>query len=1118
MKNSKFLNIKGTVLDTESLKNYMQKTATSYEIKKYSNSNTYPIQRLNENYMFIEKTYSLLNEHIKKNIDIYPAGEWLLDNFYIIEETVKKIKNQMPLNKYKELPGIANGVYVGFARIYVLASEIVAYTDSKIDDEVLKTALLAYQKQKKLNMDEIWNLWIFLEIAILENIREVCEKIYIAQMQKYKVENIIESVIENKKNTEFKINKISFTTKNLKNEIKYPFIEYMAYKLKRLGKRGVAYFNILEDEVNKIGLTIGEAIKKEHFDIAIQKVLIGNSITSIREISRINFLMLFEEINGIEETLKKDPANVYKNMDYKTKACYREKIKEIANKTKISESYVVNKALELAMQNEGKKAHIGYYLIDEGYNKLIEKLNANKSLLRKSNNQKTKKYITSIYMVSILLSLLFSFSIFYKTNSIIFSVIIGLFAIIPISEIWVQFINYCLVKTIKPKIIPKMDFSKEIPEEYSTVVVIPTIINSSKKVRELMHKLEVYYLANKSKNLYFALLGDVTASKNENESFDEEVMKVGIKETERLNEKYSDFGKSKFYFLYRTRTWNAGEKCYLGWERKRGLLCQFNDFLINDINKFRINTFVNEQEVSKKIKYVITLDADTNLVLDSASQLIGAMAHILNEPKISKNRVIEGHALIQPRVGIDLVSSRKTLFSKIFAGNGGTDLYANAISDVYQDNFDEGIFTGKGIYNLKAFHEILENQIPENTVLSHDLLEGSYLRAGLATDIVLLDGCPAKYNSYMSRLHRWTRGDWQLTNWLHNTIITKNGVRQVNPLNKLSKFKILDNLRRSLVPVFSLILIIIGLVLKFPSIFCIGIFAIIFPTILDLANYIVFRKNTPKSLFWAYKNITKSIGELNASVIRAILDFMFLPNKAFKIIDAITRSFYRMKVSKQNLLEWTTSEEAEKQAGTTFISYFKDMKANVILGLIGIIIGIYFPKIITLIVSITWFIAPYIAYKISKENVEKLEQIKKEDKEYLIKIGEKTWKFFEDNINDKNNYLPPDNYQEDRKQKVAYRTSPTNIGLGLLAIISAYDLKYIEEQKCLELLEKMLFTIEKMPKWNGHLYNWYNTLNLEPLVPRYVSTVDSGNLVGYLYIVKVFLQDKNKRRNTYRLN
>ena len=1105
MKNTRFLNIKGVVLDRENLKKFIEKTAANYEIKKYSNTNTYPIERIDENYLFIEKTYNLLNEHIKKNIEIHPAGEWLLDNFYIIEETVKKIKKEMPLKKYKQLPGIANGIYEGFARIYLIASEIASYTDNKIDDEILKIALMSYQKQRNLNMEEIWNLWIFLEIAIIENIRSVCEKIYTAQIQKYKVEAIIERLVEKKEELKFKSPKISFKPNYLKNEMKYPFIEYMSYKLKRYGKKGIPYLNILEEEVKKTGITISEAIQKEHYDIAMQKVLIGNSITSIKEISRINFLVLFEEINGVEEILKKDPANEYSKMEYKTKAYYREKIKELANKTKISENYIVNKVLEIVNENleDEKKSHIGYYLIDDGYNELIKRLNANPKLMNKTNKTKVNTYISTIYLLTTIFTIICGLSVYKNTQNLIYSIIIFILTYIPISEILTQIINYILVKTVKPKTIPKLDFSAGIPEEYSTIVVIPTIINSKKKVEELMHKLEVYYLANKSENLYFALLGDCTSSNNEKEDFDGDVIKTGIYEADKLNDKYGN----KFYFLYRNRIWNASEKCYLGWERKRGLLSQFNEFLITGENVFNTNTLI-ESDIKNKIKYVITLDSDTNLVFDSANQLIGAMAHILNKPKINEktNIVEDGHALLQPRVGIDLESSRQSLFSKIFSGMGGTDLYANAISDVYQDNFGEGIFTGKGIYDVKVFHKVLSNEMPENTVLSHDLLEGSYLRAGLDTSIFLLDGCPGKYNSYIERLHRWIRGDWQLLGWLQKVIVTKNGTKKQNPLNTLSKFKILDNLRRSLVPVFALILIIIGLAFKSQISFIIGIISIIFPSILDLGNYIIFKKSTPNSLFVAHKSITKIIGNLQASVLRGLLDFLFLPDKAFKTINAVAKSIYRLKISKQNLLEWTTSEEAEKKAKTDLYSYFKNMRANVILGIMGLLVGIYFEKTITLIIGAIWLIAPYFAWYISKKNVY-VQNIGEKDKNYLVEIGNKTWKYFEDNINEYNNFLPPDNYQESRRQKIANRTSPTNIGLGLLAIVSACDLGYIDEEKCINLIEKMLFTIEKLPKWCGHLYNWYNTVTLEPLMPRYISTVDSGNFVGYLYTLKSFLKD-----------
>lgn len=675
--NYRYLNIKGAVLDNYQLEKYMEKIATSHDVELTSNIATYPIPRLKDNYRFIEKTYNLLNKYIKIGINLYPAGEWLLDNFYIIEETFKTVCKEMTIAKYKKLPGITTGMYKGFSRIYVVASEIVAYTDNKINDEILNLAISAYQRRKTLSMEEIWNLWIFLEIAIIENIRNICEKIYSSQMQKYKVESIIERLVEKKDvNTQiFKPIKDDYKQNVSYKEMKYPFIEYMSYKLKSAGKKGLPYLEILEEQVNKMGMTISEAITKEHYDIAASKVSMGNSIISIKEILRVNFLDLFENINGVEEILKKDPANVYNKMDYKTKEDYRNKIKQISEKTKISEIYIANKVLELATKYQGeniKKTHIGYYLIEEGKRELLKELGL-KNIRKKSNTQKSKKYIATINIFSIIFTLLFTLYLNYTSKNIIVSIISGIVLYIPISQMFMQIVNYVLSKKVKPKLMPKLDFSKGIPEDYSTFVVIPTIINSKEKVKELFKKLEVYYLANKSENIYFALLGDCTSSKNERENFDEEIIKVGLEEVEKLNKKYKNLleENNKFYFLYRNRTWNAGEKSFLGWERKRGLLCQFNDFIVNGVNSFRVNTITSEEkDMCSKIKYVITLDSDTNLVLDSAQELIGAMAHILNKPVLSKERNIveEGHALIQPRIGIDLEASRKSMFTKIYAG------------------------------------------------------------------------------------------------------------------------------------------------------------------------------------------------------------------------------------------------------------------------------------------------------------------------------------------------------------------------------------------------------------------------------------------------------------------
>ena len=1118
MKNNRYLNIKGMSLNKEQLQSLMEKMAVNYEISRNSSIETYPINRLNNNFKFIQKTYNILNEHIKQNITIYPAGEWLLDNFYIIEETVKSIKNELTEKKYRNFQGISNGLYKGFARIYVIATEMVAYTDNKIDEDTLENCLLAYEHKKTLSMEEIWNLPIFLELAIIENIRSVCEKIYISQIQKYKVEEIVERLIEKKEASKQQYKKIRENTKMYRNS-SYPFIEYISYKLKKYGKNGNIYLNILEEQVNKLGITVSDVIRKEHFDIAIQKVTIGNSITSIRKIMRINFIELFEKINGVEDLLRQDPANVYSKMDYKTKEYYRNKIKKISNKTKMSEIYITKKVLELSQKAKPeRKKHIGYFLIDRGESILNNEL----GIKNKKRGLKSVKYIASIYVVTAIFSLLFGVYTYYKTNLLV-AIITTLFAVIPISEIYIQTLNYILGKIVKPKMLPKLALQNGIPEEYSTMVVIPTIINSKEKVKELFRKIEVYYLANKEKNIYFTLLGDCTSSKNEQEPFDKEIIETGIEEAKILNEKYAKDEKEKFYFLYRNRVWCRGEKCFLGWERKRGMLCQFNEFLLTGKNLFRTNTIKEKLP----IKYVITLDADTNLILGSAKELIGAMAHILNKPIIDRNKniVIDGHAIIQPRVGIDLVSSRKSLFTKIYAGLGGTDFYTNAISDVYQDNFGEGIFTGKGIYDLEVFHKVLCNEIPENTVLSHDLLEGSYLRCGLATDILVLDGFPFKYNSYITRGQRWVRGDWQIASWATNVIKTRDKSKKINPLNPLSKFKILDNLRRSLITVTVAFILIIATILELLNyqttlMTVIAFVTLLFPTILDIANYIIFKKSIDVEYVSAHKNILKSISGIKATIIRGFFEIILLPHKAYTNLSAILKTIYRMNISKQNLLEWMTSEEAERQSKNDLATYFKNMFINVIIGVILLGLGVLTLKIQFFIFGILFVIAPIIAWYISQEIKEKKQilQITKQEKEYCLEVARRTWDFFKENLNEKNNYLPPDNYQEDRKEKVAHRTSPTNIGLGLLGVCSSYDLGFIPIEKAMNLIEKMLETIEKLTKWNGHLYNWYNTLTLEPLIPRYVSTVDSGNFVGYLYTLKQFILETDDKRKINLVN
>ena len=1154
------LNRRAVHLNKEQLEQYLEKLASDQILQNSSSKDTYPIPKLKENFEIIEEVYHLLNYHIKLGIPIHPAGEWLLDNFYIIEETVKTILQEMPLKKYRKFLGISNGIDKGFARIYVLAYEIVNCTDNHIDYHNVSSLLKSYQKKKTLSMEEIWNIAIFMQIALVEKIREICEKIYFSQMQKYRAENIIERLVERKQ--ELKCKNLSEYKAKVKGygEMKYPFIEYLSYELKKQGKAAIPFIMALEEQVNKMGTTIEEVIKKEHFDIALKKVSIANCITSMKELLRMDFLSIFEESNGVEEILKQDPANVYTKMDYKTKEQYRNAIKEISRKTKIAEIYIAKKALELAKKEKeenktqelSKKDHIGYYLISDGKEKIYEILGIKQSKIIKKET-KVKLYITSIWTISIFITIMSMISLQKQIDNVILTILLGILLLLPIQEIVVQIIQYILGKLVKPKQIPKMDFYNGIPKECTTFVVIPTILKSKEKVAELMKKLEVYYLANKSENLYFALLGDCSSGANKEEPYDKEIIEEGLKQVERLNKKYKSESIieneenniiPKFNFIYRKRFWNGQEECYLGWERKRGLLNQFNDYLLGkEENKFLVNTLCLFGDVSKRdivekdkintaskghmslletspkrhIKYIITLDADTELVLNSGLELIGSMAHILNTPKLNEKEdcVIEGHALMQPRVGITLDAANKNLFTKIFAGTGGVDSYTNAISDVYQDNFEEGIFTGKGIYDLEIFSKVLSDEIPENTVLSHDLLEGSYLRCGLVSDIVLMDGYPTSYASFKNRLHRWIRGDFQILKWAGKEIINKKDREKENPLNTLSRYKIIDNLIRAITPISTLFAFIVLYILNIFFEVKVGYFvtlltvSVLITTLLDIINRIIYKKEGQSY----QKTFYYRIPSLLASIIRGILALMALPDKAYYTLNAISKTIYRMFVSKKHLLEWTTSEDAEKLAKTDLISYYSNMIPNIILGIIGVCYSIIFTKnagnIFLFILSILWLIAPFTFWHISKNNEKKeiAKELNENEKQYLSEVGKLTWQFFKDSLTEENHYLPPDNYQEDRKNVFVDRTSSTNIGLGLLSIISSYDLGYENLEDTLKLLNKMIETIDSLPKWHGHLYNWYNIKTLEPLMPRYISTVDSGNFIGYVYVLKTFYEE-----------
>lgn len=1026
------------------MESFAKKLAINNKIQKKSSEKTFPIINLNKNFDIIEKAYNVLNESIFLNVPIPPSGEWLLDNYYLIEEQFNSVKNDLLLEKYKELPSIN-----GTSRILFLARKLIEYTDANITEENVGIFLRAYQSKKSILMKELWLMPVMLKIAIIEYISVICEKILDSQLQKFKVESLVERIIKNKSIQEQNFLKY----KNIKIDTEATaYVEHLIYSLKRYGKEGKKYTEILEEEIKKVGTSTNDVVKFEHYDMAIRRVSMGNSITSIRNISRYNWQIIFEDINGIEKILLKD--NCYENCDYETRDSYRAEIQNISKKTKISEKYIASKLVEIAGEE-----HIGEYLIGEKKDELYRALGYK---YRESKNVLVK-YLLAIYLPTIIVSILVTKEYF-------------LLALIPLSEVFLNLVNKIVSKNKIPKRLPRIE---KIQENVSTFVVVPTLLNSTDRVKKMIQNLEIYYLGNKMENLYFALLGDASETSKEKMEYDDDIIKVGREEVEKLNKKY---GKEIFFFLYRKRVYNEKQGTWLGYERKRGMLTEFNNFLLTGEQGTFITNTINK---NMDIKYVITLDADTELVMDSAKKLIGIMEHPLNKPEIQNGIVVKGYGIVQPKVGISLESSKSSIFAEIFAGSGGIDIYSTAESNVYQDLFGEAIFTGKGIYNVKVFNDVLSKEIPENTVLSHDLLEGSYIRCGLASDIEVIDGFPAKVNSYMLRQHRWTRGDFQILRWIWQ-----------GPLNLLSRYKIFDNLRRSTVSIFTLLLMFFGF-------YNLALFTIFFSLIIDVFEKIISLFNNKK--ICKNKKYKPIISGIVGSLYRCTLNFILLPYNAVLMLEAIIVTLYRVFISKKHLLEWVTAADAEKLLGNNLSTFIKEMWINPLIGTALMLASFnYFPHFfnVTIAIFFLWSLAPLISYIISKPIKQEIQTENINDKELLLDIAKRTWNYFETYMNKENNFLPPDNYQEKRKNEVTKLTSSTNIGLGLLAIMAASDLGFIDSKKKKEMIKNNLDTIEKLEKWNGHLYNWYNIRNLEVVIPKFVSTVDSGNFVGYLYVLK----------------
>ena len=1011
----------------------------------------------------INNYYNYLIEKTKKLEYVGITNEWLIDNFYLLVEHKTDIVNDKKIINKRLKKSVT---------LYFCLKELAIKNNYNINLKNLVTELKQYQKDtnKYFSYQEIANIKTVLVFIYTSRLHKLCEE----ELDKLLSSDKIKKTFENYKDKDIQLKDL--IDEEFDVEHNHHYIYELNSRLKELGTKGNGLFKELNEFLKEKQVSLKEIINDEYQAKIDNDLLISNIFNDLRNFFELSIEDLYEKVSKAEKILLADKT--YSKMTVESKDLYRRKLEKLAKKNHCTEVEYLNKLLD---KTSFENYHIGFQLFKN-----------------KSNHLLMIVYVLTIFLVTGLFSWWLSkYFINYR--------VLGFFIIlIPVSQLIMQLFNQLLIRIVPTNPLPKLDYSKGIPEESTTMVVIPTIVSDTKKIKEMFDILETFYLINKTDNLYFTLLGDAKASKEEIMPYDEEVSEYGRKIAEELNKKYK---KNLFYFIYRKRIWNPKEDSYLGYERKRGALLQFNKILLHEADQTFEDKYFNVNMLHDNklnVKYVITLDTDTRLVLNTALNLVGAMAHPMNRPVLNKEgtKVIKGYGIMQPRVSVDIEATNKSLYSQIFAGIGGFDTYSAIVPNVYQDLFKEGSFVGKGIYDLKVFDEVLSNTFPENLILSHDLLEGNYLRCGYVCDIELIDDFPSKFLTDITRHHRWARGDVQIIGWLRNKVKNEKGQVVKNPINTLGKFKIFDNIVRMFLYPTLLLTLICGIFFsKVNPLWWIGfvVLEIAIPVIIFLKSKIA-KSNGKLNIY--YKNF---ISGGRSVLLRSYIVIATIPFYTKLYMDAFVRTMYRLFISHKNLLNWITAEEVERIVKGDLKNYIRNFTPNIITAILLIIVGIIFKNVYALILAFVFLSAPFILYCVSSDIDHSQIELKAEEKSDVKEVALKTWKYFEDNLIEEYDYLIPDNYQENREQKLDLRTSPTAIGYSLTSIVSAYELEFIDSTKTIDLISKILHSIDKLEKWNGHLYNWYDIKTKKVFAPRFISTVDSGNLCASLIVILEFL-------------
>ena len=1072
--------------------------------------------RIAENGRVLVESYRVLARAIKDERSITPAAEWLVDNFPIVDEQLREIRDDLPPDYYRELPKLAEGHLAGYPRVLGLAWAYIAHTDSRFDPESLRRMVRAYQAVEPLTIGELWATAISLRILLVDNLRRLAEQIVRGRAARQTADELADGLLglgaDSPEVAAASLRRLSRAALPTAARVQ------LFQRLRDQDPAATPALGWLEELLAAQGTTTEEMVRLEHQRQATMNVTVRNVITSMRLISWFDWAEFVESVSLVDEVL--GARSSFGEMDFATRDRYRHAVEELARGAGLTEVEVAQRAAAMAAAAPSggevesslaaRRRDPGYYLIADGRSAFERALHVRVPLagrLRRADVRAgASGYLGTLALVTALIlavPLLLSAAGGAAGAAIL---VMAILAVAPASDLAIALVNRAVTNALGPRALPRLDLDDGVPSRLRTLVVVPMLLTSEADVEAQVGGLEVHYLGNREGDLRFALLSDWLDAPTESVPGDDELLSAAAAAIDRLNERHGEApgGGARFLLFHRRRSWNEVEGCWMGWERKRGKLHELNALLRGSATTGILTTGRAASTPPMDVRYVVTLDADTRLPRGAVGRLVGTIAHPLNQATFDSRagRVTQGYGVLQPRITSTLPAQHEaSIFQGIYSGSAGIDPYASAVSDVYQDLFGEGSFTGKGIYDLDAFDAAMADRVPENALLSHDLFEGVFARAGLVTDVELFDEFPSNYLVSAARQHRWARGDWQLLPWILGRARDATGRRSRGSIPGIARWKMVDNLRRTMSAPLTLATLVAAWTLPSASAglwtACVLASAIIPAALPVLAGLLPRRQGISK------RSHLRAVGaDVALAAAQVGLGLAFLAHQAWLMVDAIVRTLARLYATRRNLLEWTTAAQAKASQDLDLAGFYRQMAGGVAIAAATAVLVLAAKPGAGWIAApfvVLWLLSPLVARWVSLPPPESAAgQLSAADVGALRLTARRTWRYFETFVGPEDHALPPDNFQDDPRPLVAHRTSPTNIGIYLLATVTARDFGWIGTLEMVERLEATLATIGSLERFRGHLFNWYDTRDLHRLEPAYVSSVDSGNLAGHL--------------------